>query len=135
MGILSFLSGSTKAMDTASSVVEGAKAGIDKLWFTDEEKSDVSNKILGIVLKRVELAVGESSTRSMTRRFVALTFCVPFVLLNLFAVAIYRFDSDWAAFSFNVAKSWINIIIAIVIWFFGSYGVGYLLDKRKEKQQ
>lgn len=131
MGILSFLSGSKKAMDTAANVVDGAVSGIDKLWFTDEEKSDASAKVLDIVLERVKLAVGESSVRSMTRRFVALTFCIPFVAMSLFAVAIYKYNKEWATFSLKVASSWEYIIIAIVVWFFGSYGIGYLIDKKK----
>ena len=135
MGILSFLTGSGKAMDTASNVVDGAISGIDKLWFTDEEKSQASSKVLEIVLERARIAGGESTVRSMTRRLVALAFCIPFVLMSLFAIAIYKYNSEWALFSLSVANSWKYIMISIVIWFFGSYGVGYLMDKKKEKMQ
>jgi len=133
MGLLSFLTGSKKAMDTAGNVVDGAIKGIDALWFTPEEKSRASEKVLEIVLERARIAASESSVRSMTRRLVALTFCIPFVVMSLFAVAIYKIDSKWAVFSLSVAASWKYIMIAIVIWFFGSYGVGYLMDKKKKQ--
>ena len=135
MGFLSFLTGSSKAMDTAGNVVDGAIAGIDKLWFTDEEKSEASGKVLEIVLERARIAQGESSVRSMTRRLVALTFCMPFVVMSLFAIAVYRFDKEWAVFALSVAVSWKYIMVTIVLWFFGSYGVGYILDKKKDKSQ
>ena len=133
MGFLSFLTGSSKAMDTAGNVVDGAIAGIDKLWFTDEEKAEASGKVLGLVLERVKMAIGESSVRSMTRRLVALTFCIPFVVMSLFAIAIYKFDKEWATFALSVAVSWKYIMVAIVIWFFGSYGIGYIMDRKKGK--
>jgi len=133
MGFLSFLTGSSKAMDTAGNVVDGAIAGIDKLWFTDEEKAEASGKVLGLVLERVKMAIGESSVRSMTRRLVALTFCIPFVVMSLFAIAIYKFDKEWATFALSVAVSWKYIMVAIVLWFFGSYGIGYIMDRKKGK--
>lgn len=130
-GIISFLSGSKKAMDMAEKAEDGIIAGIDKLWFTAEEKSEASADVIKFVLERARIAASESSIRSMTRRFVALTFCIPFVLVCLFAVVIYHWDKEWAIFSLKVAASWEYIMIAIVIWFFGSYGIGYLLDKKK----
>ena len=120
-------------METADNVVDGAIKGLDALFFTDEEKSRASVEVLGLVLERVKLAIGESSVRSMTRRVVAFVFCFPFVAMSLFAIAIYRVDPEWAKFALKVAGGWKYIMVAIVIWFFGSYGFGYILDKKKEK--
>jgi len=108
-------------------------AGIDHLHFSTEEKHEANIEGMKLVLERVKQAINESSVRSMTRRLVALTFCFPFVAMCLFAIAIYHWDKELAQFSLNIAISWKYIMIAIVIWFFGSYGVGYVLDKRKEK--
>ena len=131
MGLLSFLSGSKKAMDTASNVVDGAISGIDKLFFTQEEKAEASKAILDIVLDRAELAVGESSVRSMTRRFVAFLFVIPYIAMLVFAVVMFKFNPAWATYALKVASMLNNAIIAVVLWFFGSYGVGYLMDKKK----
>jgi len=133
-GVISFLTGSSKAMNMAEKAEDGIIAGIDKLWFTAEEKSEASAEVIKFVLERARIAASESSVRSMTRRFVALSFCIPFVTMCLFAVAIYKVDKEWAAFALSVAASWEYIMVAIVIWFFGSYGIGYLIDKKKDKK-
>ena len=132
MGLLSFLSGSKKAMDTAGNIVDGAISGIDKLWFTPEEKSDASKKVLEIVLERVKLAVGESSVRSMTRRIIAIMFSGTFLTLLLASAIIYKFDSAWALHLYKTACTLTNAVIAIIIFYFGSYGIGYLMDRKKK---
>ena len=133
MGFFSWLSGSDKAMNIAEKGADGLLAGLDHLNFSDEEKHDANIQGIALVVERAKLAINESSVRSMTRRLVALAFCFPFVAMSLFAVVIYHWSKDWAMFSLSVANSWEYIMIAIVIWFFGSYGVGYIIDKKKEK--
>ena len=133
MGLFTWLSGSKKAMDIAEKGADGLLAGLDHLNFSDEEKHDANIQAIRLVVERAKQAISESSVRSITRRLVALTFCVPFVAMSLFAVVIYHWYKDWALFSLSVANSWKYIMVAIVIWFFGSYGVGYIIDKKKEK--
>jgi len=132
MGFFSWLSGSDKAMNIAEKGADGLLAGLDHLNFSDEEKHDANIQAISLVVERAKLAISETSVRSMTRRLVALTFCIPFVLMSLFAVAIYHWNKELADFALGVANSWKYIMIAIVIWFFGSYGVGYIIDKKKE---
>jgi len=123
MGFFSFLSGSNKAMETADNVVDGAIKGIDALFFTDEEKSRASVEVIELVLKRAELAVNESSVRS-----------IPYILMTIAAIVIYKIDLEWAEFILDVMGQWKFIIGAIVLWFFGSYGVGYIVDKSKSNK-
>jgi len=133
VGFFSWLSGSDKVMDIVEKGADGLFAGLDHLNFSDEEKHDANIQAIRLVVERAKQAISESSVRSMTRRLVALTFCFPFVAMSLFAVGIYHWDKELATFSLSVANSWKYIMIAIVIWFFGSYGVGYIIDKKKEK--
>ena len=134
MGILSFLTGSKKAMDTAGNVVDGVISGIDKLWFTDEEKSQASVKVLDVVIERVKLAVSESSVRSMTRRIMAIMFCGTFLFLLLMTAFVYPWFKDWAEHLFECAIVLKNPIIAIIIFYFGSYGISYLIKTTKDKR-
>jgi len=131
MGLFSFLSGSKKAVDTMSTVAEGAVAGLDKLFFTKEEKHDAMIATGQLIMKRVELAVSESSIRSITRRVIAIMFCSAFLLLLLMSAFVYPWFVGWSKRLFECSMVLKNPIIAIIIFYFGSYGVGYLLDKKK----
>jgi len=134
VGFFSFLSGSTKAVETINTLATGAVAAIDKIVFTDEEKADGIREVVNIVIERVKLASGESSVRSITRRIIAIMFCGAFLSLLLGSGAVYPWFKDWALHLYNLSTTLKNPIIAIIIFYFGSYGIGYLMDKRKKEE-
>ena len=136
MGILSWFSGSKKAMDIAEKGVDGIISGLDHLNFSEEEKHKGAIGVTKLMIERVKLAISESSVRSMTRRIIAIMFCGTFLLLLLMAAFVYPWSAEfklWSKHLFECSKVLVNPIIAIILFYFGSYGIGYLLDKRKEK--
>ena len=112
MGFFSFLSGSTKAVETIDTLVTGAVSAIDKVVFTDEEKADGIRGVIDVVIKRIELAAGESSIRSITRRIIAIMFCGSFLSLLLGSGAVYPWFKEWALHLYNLSNVLKNPIIA-----------------------
>jgi len=132
VGLLSFLSGVSGVAKSMPKVVTGITGGLDALHFSQEERAGVITEITKTVVDYAKQTINESSIRSMTRRMLALLFCGSFLYLLLFSAMVWTWDVAWAAHTFNCAKQLINPVIAIIIFFFGSYGVGYFLDKKKK---
>ena len=69
MGILSFLTGNTSAVEK---VVDAGISGLDKLVFTEEEKADYHRELQKLHLKFVEISASESTAQSISRRLICL---------------------------------------------------------------
>ena len=120
MGWFSKVIGSDKAMDTANSVLDGIKNGVDAIVFTDEEKAEYRQEGYKLWLKVLETTREESSVRSLTRRYIALLLVVAYTLLTFLAVVAYQFDSEFAAFVFSVAESKFGIMaLGVATFYFG----------------
>ena len=113
-------------------IVSGIANGLDALHFSKEERAGVVIEISKTVVDYAKQTINESSIRSMTRRVLALIFCGSFLYLLLFSAMVWRWNTEWAVHTFNCTKQLVNPVIAIIIFFFGSYGVGYFLDKKKK---
>ena len=81
MGIFSFLTGSS---DTAEKVVDGAMAGLDAVFYTDEEKAVASQKILDWKLQYATATQG----MSMSRRVITFTISAAWLFLVLLTVGV-----------------------------------------------
>lgn len=122
-----------KGMDIADKVISGAIGGIDALIFTDQEKAEFNQKRANLWLKTQEVLANENTAKSITRRILAVMVMASFLFLLLFAVGIYKFDQGWAKFSLDVAGTLSTGFTAIIIFYFGYYAVGNLIDKRNNK--
>ena len=81
MGIFSFLTGSSA---TAEKVVDGAMAGLDAVFYTDEEKAVASQKILDWKLQYATATQG----MSMSRRVITFTISAAWLFLVLLTVGV-----------------------------------------------
>lgn len=128
---LKWLSGVGKGIDIADKAVDGIFSGIDKLVFTDEEKADYSKEAAKIYLEHQKTTLGENTAKSITRRKLAVMVMAVFLFLLLFAVAVYKYDSEWSKFSLQTAGTLSTGFTAIIVFYFGYYAIGNLMDKRK----
>ena len=133
MGFLDWFKTSSKAVDMADKVVDGAIAGIDKLFFTDEEKADMSQKAFELWIELQRAIAGESSIRSITRRILAILIMGSFLLMLLAAAFIWIFNPLWSKFILEVAGNLSNLVLAIGIFYFGYYAVGGVVRSFKAK--
>ena len=135
MGLLSWFSGlSPKSAETAveagKNITDGLLAGIDKIWQTDEEKSDAKQKASETILKFWELTANENTEQSRARRELArMTFQVFFFFL-LAAAVVYGFNKEYAKFLLNLAGTITFLVSAIGIIYFGPHQISKIIKKK-----
>jgi len=126
MGFWGWLTGvqtAEKAMDVAKEATTGLIAGVDALFFTDEEKSKASFEVTKAAIQMVTVTQGETTVRSITRRVLAWLIMGTFLFLLLFGAMIYKIDANWSAYCLNSAKALIFLATPVGIFYFGYYGV------------
>lgn len=82
-------------------------AGIDKAWFTNEEKADYFLKYLVA-----------TQPQNLARRLIALAVVGVWILLLLVAVAAYKFDPSFSTFVFEVIDQNVNTPFGIIVGFY-----------------
>lgn len=125
-GIWSLITGA-KSIDKTLDIVDKSAtsifSGIDKAFYTDEEKSQTAVKWAELQMKLVEQTASETTTRSITRRVVAICI-MALTFLSIIAVCvIWRLNPEWAKFILEVVQ-YFNIgyaFIGVVIFFFGNH--------------
>ena len=131
MAWYNFFTSNDKVVDMAGKTVDGVIAGVDKLFFTDEEKSEASQKTIDTYLEFMKLATDENSVRSMTRRVLAVMILGSFLVMLVAAAIMWRFDPQWAGFVLGCAKSIDNLVLAIGIFYFGPYQLTKMFQAKK----
>lgn len=106
-----------KAIDT---VAEGLYNGIDKLFFTDEEKVQASQKAFDAWLRMVEATSKENSAKSYTRRIIAIMVISVWLTLLVYGVVAFPFSQAYSRFILSlVTNDMLWITGAVVVFYFG----------------
>jgi hypothetical protein len=121
--------------ETACKVVDGAVSGVEKLFFTEEEKTETSQKAMDSIYSFIKTTMDESSVRSITRRVLAVEIVSAFVLLLLAGAMIYILNPTWAAHVLACAKALSNLVLAVSVLYFGPYQVGGMIQKIKGEKK
>ena len=100
--------------DSANKVVDGVVSGIDSMFFTDQEKSIASQKVLDF---KIEYAK-HTQNQSIARRVIAFAITGLWAILNLLAVALWFISEPASKFIFEVLKENINVPFMIVVGFY-----------------
>ena len=114
MCIFSFLTGSSA---TAEKVVDGAISGLDAAFFTDEEKSVASQKILDWKLQYATATQG----MSMSRRVITFAVSAAWLFLVLLTVAIgltFGGKSDEVGFLMKIMTDVVMQPFSIIVGFY-----------------
>jgi hypothetical protein len=134
MGILGALFGSKKVVETGADIVKMGAKGIDALFYTDEEKAEtvaaraeLKLKYAELNLEHVKATLGESTVRSMTRRYMAWglyalgAFLTVYSLLAYTIGAIYNKEAYVAVSgrALELLQVWWPIIFAAGAFYFG----------------
>lgn len=119
-----------KALDVGDKITTGVIAGIDKLWFTEEERVENKQKANETLLKFWEAVATENTEQSKARRTLAqMTFKVYFFLL-LAGVSVYRFDAGYSKFIFEVAGNITPLVMGIAAIYFGPQQIAKVWKKK-----
>jgi hypothetical protein len=117
----------TPGSSAAEKVLDGAVRGIDALVFTDEERSVARQRVLDNWLELQKSLGAETTTRSITRRILAILILVPFVLLIMSAAVVYAFDPAYAQFLVLLAQGNFGMLaMGVGAFYFGPYMLSYL---------
>ena len=109
--ILSAIFGSSKNTET---IVDGAVSGLDKIFFTAEEKAEANAKLGEWYLKYL----AATQPQNLARRFIALIVVLLWAVMILAAVMVYRFDSGYSMFIFDTLNETVNTPFSIIIGFY-----------------
>ena len=109
--IIGAIFGSSKNTET---VVNGAVSGIDKLFYTKEEKAENAVKMSEWFLRYLEA----TQPQNLARRFIALIIVCLWALLILAGVALYKLDQAYSRFIFEVLRDIVMNPFLIVMGFY-----------------
>ena len=109
--LLGAIFGSSKNTET---IVDGAVSGLDKMFFTKEEKSEANAKLSDWYLRYLKA----SQPQNLARRFIAIIVVVLWSMMILFGVLTWRMDSEYSVFIFDTLRDIVNAPFMIIIGFY-----------------
>jgi hypothetical protein len=118
----------SKTTDT----VEKVSKVIDSFVFTKEEKAEVQKSMQQVVVDYAAKTFDGSTIRSKARRFLAYLFCCTFVMVILAILFSYFLKMENIAQLLEVLEILSPAIVAIIIFYFGSYGVQSLINSKNK---
>jgi len=116
---------------TTDKLIDNVSNGIDKAFFTDEEKSIASKAILDTKLK---IATSNGNFQ-IAQRLLALLFSVNFILSFWMCTVLYFYSSDkkFKGFLSLISDFHIGwIMLAIITFYFGGGFIGSLQNINKK---
>ena len=133
MGLWNWLTGAKqvdKTLDIADKTTTGIVSGIDKMFYTEEEKAEMLQKRLEIAeqaskthIELMKVTHDETTARSVTRRIIAILIMAITVISMVLLCAIWKYDKAWGEFILRVIEyyqlGW--AFIAVVVFFFGNH--------------
>lgn len=131
MGWWSALFSAPKIVETGCEVVKTGVGMLDEAFYTDQERAMDSIEVSKLALERVKLALNESSIRSITRRFLSFAIIGQAMFLTTVSGVLYLMGKvKDAAFILDLLKFWSVPLSAVVIFYFGYYGVQQIIKKK-----
>lgn len=113
--VLGAIFGSQKNTET---VVNGAVAGLDKMFFTKEEKAEHQAKMGEWFLKYLEA----TQPQNLARRLIAVTIVALWALLVLGGVSVYKFDAAYSQYIFDIlADVVMNPFLMVMGFYFAAH--------------
>ncbi len=111
------LTGGNKNVDK---IVDGAISGIDKAWYTDQERAAHYTKF-------VEQQIDENSIRSRARRVLAFAILGTYLSLKVASVLIYKANIEYAKYLAQQGDSLSTLALGVGAFYFATH----LLRARK----
>lgn len=109
--ILGAIFGSSKNTET---IVDGAVAGLDKMFFTKEEKSEANQKLSDWYLKYL----AATQPQNLARRLIAIVVVGLWAALVLTAVIAQPWMPAWSDKTFYILEDVVNTPFSIIIGFY-----------------
>ena len=131
MGLLDFLGigQGARAVEAGANIAEKATGGIingiDKLFYTEEEKAEAGQKTAATILSFWQTFATENSEQSKARRELAMMVFKSYFALIFMAVAVYGFNDKYASFIFSIVAGLSTLVMMVA----GVYFLPHQLSK------
>jgi len=111
-------------------VLDGAIAGIDKIFLTNEERLDARQKLVDGWIELQKSLGDESTTRSITRRILAILIIIPYITLVLLSAIFFKIDIEYSKFLLELGNGNFGLMaLGVAAFYFGPYMLSYLTRK------
>ena len=119
-----------KAVVVGEKVTDGIIDGLDKIWHTEEEKTEAQQKATETLLEFWKATAHENTQQSEARRWLAKeTFKVYFFFI-LMGATVYKVDAEFAKTLLDFAASMTWLIAMIAGIYFGPQQISKVWKKK-----
>ena len=102
------------------------------LVFTEEEKAQMSVETMKLWLEMQDRLANESSVRSLTRRYIAVSIVFTFLLFLIGAGVVFKIYVGWAKYLLGLAEELGDLTLLVAFFYFGYYGVSSAIKESKK---
>lgn len=120
--VVGFFTGGTKTADT---LIEGAVKGIDTLYFSPEEKAEMSKETFQLYIEYQKA----TAPQNVSRRHIALGIVGVYLFLVLLMVIVYPFLVTYSEFIFKILSEILHWPVVTIISFFYLKRMNILKEK------
>ena len=124
---------SKRIVEEGMDTIKDARAGLDMLIYTDEEKAIQQAEASAMILKRVELSLQESSIKSLTRRILAVSVVMTAELLTVVLAVGYLggLEADKMKGVWTLLQYWSTPLAIVLAFYLGYYGLTQIASAKK----
>jgi len=132
------LFGSSKTLDkTLTTAADGIYNGLDKLFYTDEEKAEQVQAGRKLFMQFAEKSLNENSIRSVTRRWLAFIVVGPTMLsffTGMILIAMNVQDGVPGKVLLDASLGMMPWVAGVLAFYFGPHMLG-LMNTGKSKKE
>ena len=114
MSILGWMTGGSK---TAEKVVDGVSSGLDMMFYTDEEKSIASQKVLDWKLDYAKASANQSISRRVITCVISALWALIIVVAVVYGLLAGK-DAEGTKYLLQILKDVVNPPFMIVVGFY-----------------
>lgn len=118
-----------KALDIGEKITTGVVSGIDKCFYTDEEKAIALQKGSETILEFWKTVAAENTEQSIARRELAKMVFKSYFAMLFMTIAVYGFSKEMAKFIFDVANSYGVLVLGVGGIYFGPHQISKIWKK------
>lgn len=119
-----------KAVDVGEKITTGIISGIDKCFYTNEEKAEALQKGSETLLNFWKTISAESTEQSIARRELAKMVFKSYFSMLFMTIAVYGFNAEYAKFIFEVANSFATLVLGVGAIYFGPHQLQKVLGDK-----
>lgn len=113
-------------LDKDNGLLAQAGGWIGNMNFTEQERAEYAAKAADGVVEYVKMTLSENTTRSKTRRVIAISWILTELFFVTLTVVVWPMYKAWAEFIWKVATSDVMMwgTLSVLAFFFGPYMIG-----------